>query len=450
MFAHILALLVLLLLGAGEAIPGSWRDTAGNEPDRPALNLAQKILSSFTQTSKVLKRRTASSPSVSIALDTESTQVSISEAAEKVAHTIIIPNYNEDVGTLRETRDVLAGNPRARSQYEVRTSPSGQVTGRLTSQIYLAMGQKEVWAAKKAGTLVCAYEKSFAFIHATFHPACLPSEIAGKSSNIHQAELVSGTCDVIITVMDADTNLWQDYFTEIRRLHYAHPTSSNRTLYSCPIIFDRNSNDGPVCVLTSIGEDMHTMLKCYFKTHGNVASQVVQAPASPCNHMWGAPDPGFAARNILRLVRHLALMHLLWEAHFLPCHFTILLLFSMAYEQTASYTVTPLHPAMAFVFTPVVFLRALLFIWMNMFTLIQQMILRSAVLVVDIGLGERGTGFSDRTPWYRLTFLLEQIAFPIAGTVSGPVPMIRAVFVYFWTDRLVHQVSKKPALGVPV
>lgn len=74
------------------------------------------------------------------------------------------------------------------------------------------MEQKEVWAAEKAEKLVCSFEKSFALIQPTFHPMGLPSEIAGKSSNvafaarhiaqIHQAELEAGACDVIITVMD--------------------------------------------------------------------------------------------------------------------------------------------------------------------------------------------------------------------------------------------------------
>ncbi|KAL4999375.1 glycosyl transferase family group 2-domain-containing protein [Aspergillus recurvatus] len=566
----ILALLVLLLSASG-AVPGPWRDPAGDKPARPALNLAQKIFIAysilvhlntllftgrlswalsyaFTQTSKVLKRRAAYSPShtpepsspvddrFSTALDKKSTQVSISDVAEEVTHAIIIPNYHEDLGTLRETLDVLASHPRARSRYE----------------IYLAMEQKEVWAAEKAETLVSAYEKSFALIQATFHPASLPSEIAGKSSNVafaarhiahaHQAELESGTCDVIITVMDADTNLWQDYFTEIRRLHYAHPTSSNRALYSCPIIFDRNSNDSPVLVRcadllwsfaglstmypgstvsiptsvyslpltlastvggwdsdpTSIGEDMHMMLKCYFETNGHLVSHVVHAPASQCNvsseitrpglrreldtcvaryrqalrHMWGALDSGFAARNSLRSARfswrclllrprHLALMHLLWEAHFLPCHFTILLLFSMIYEQTASYIATPLHPAMASIFTLTALLRAVSFIWLNVCISLYN---RWYKLCLDTrrqdtqlssfglnhGLGEEGSGSSDRTSWYRLTFLLERIAFPIAGTVFGAVPTIHAVFMHFWTDRLVYRVSKKPAFGAAV
>lgn len=124
----------------------------------------------------------------------------------------------------------------------------------------------------------------------------------------------------------ADTHLWQDYFTEIRRLHYAHE-DADRTLYACPIIFDRNSHESPILVRcadllwgfaglstmypgsaitiptsvyslplslaekvggwdsdpTAIGEDMHMLLKCYFETAGNLVSRVVHVPASQCN-----------------------------------------------------------------------------------------------------------------------------------------------------------------------
>jgi hypothetical protein len=74
------------------------------------------------------------------------------------------------------------------------------------------MEEKEAGAVEKATELSSTYEKSFRRIHATFHPAGLPGEIAGKSSNVafaarhiarvHRAALASGTCDVIITVMD--------------------------------------------------------------------------------------------------------------------------------------------------------------------------------------------------------------------------------------------------------
>ncbi|KAL4914431.1 glycosyl transferase family group 2-domain-containing protein [Aspergillus aurantiobrunneus] len=572
----IIALLFLLLFSSTDVLPESWRSPPrGKVPENrpPALNLAQMIFIvysilvhlntvlftgrlswsltyAFGQTSKLLKRRSDSSQSPSAspeprspsddpfatAIDMKRTQLWVAEVAEavdEVTHAIILPNYNEDIGTLRATLDVLASHPRARTQYEV----------------YLAMEQKESGAAEKAEKLAASYETCFALVQATFHPTGLPSEIAGKSSNVafaarhigqvHRAELASGSCNVIITVMDADTNLWQDYFTEIRRLHYAHITEAHRTLYSCPIIFDRNSNDSPILVRcadllwsfaglstmyprstvaiptsvysvplpladqvggwdsdpTSIGEDMHMMLKCYFETNGSLVSRVVHAPASQCNvssdlprpgfrrtldtcvaryrqalrHMWGALDSGFAARNSVRAARfswrclllkprHLALVHLLWEAHFLPCHFTIVLLFSMFYEQLAKYTGTPLHPYITFTFQLTGFLRAASFIWMNisisLYNRWYELCLQTRKNdTAGFGPGA-GTsievGFSDRRPWYRMTFLLERIVFPIAGTVFGAVPTIHAVFMHFWTERLAYRVSKKPSFGVAI
>jgi len=41
---------------------------------------------------------------------------------DNILHAIVIPNYTEDLDTLRETLSVLARHPRAQQQYEVRFS----------------------------------------------------------------------------------------------------------------------------------------------------------------------------------------------------------------------------------------------------------------------------------------------------------------------------------------
>jgi hypothetical protein len=41
-------------------------------------------------------------------------------AYDNVVHVIIIPNYKEEVDTLRETLDVLASHPQAHYSYDVR------------------------------------------------------------------------------------------------------------------------------------------------------------------------------------------------------------------------------------------------------------------------------------------------------------------------------------------
>ena len=76
------------------------------------------------------------------------------------------------------------------------------------------MEQKETDAAEKAGKLMSTFEKSFLHVRSTFHPPGLQGEIAGKSSNVafaarhivqvHRNELSTGSCNVVVTVMDGE------------------------------------------------------------------------------------------------------------------------------------------------------------------------------------------------------------------------------------------------------
>ncbi|KAJ5786483.1 uncharacterized protein N7503_011695 [Penicillium pulvis] len=400
------------------------------------------------------------------------------------------------------------------------------------------MEQKEAISLDKAAHLVSTFERSFLHIRPTFHPSGIQGEIAGKSSNvafaakrivqIHNAELRADCCQVVVTVMDADTHLSCDYFTEIRRLHYSNIEDADRAIYCCPIIFDRNSNDTPILVRcadllwgfaglstmwpgtpisiptsvyslplslaekvggwdsdpTAIGEDMHMMLKCYFETAGNIICQVVYIPASQCNvssdgsrgwtrtmdtliaryrqalrHMWGALDSGFAARRTfgyLRFhkrcsflsLRHFALSHLLWEAHFLPCHLVIIMIFSVLY--TVLTPASQLHPTLARAFFINDVLRTSAFLGMNfciaLYDRWHTICLKSRMKDMYVA-NVPDTGFSPRV-WYKPQHLLERICFPIAGTLYGAIPALHAVFSHFFTDRLVYRVSKKPTFSL--
>jgi hypothetical protein len=155
----------------------------------------------------------------------------------------------------------------------------------------------------------------------------------------------------------------------------AIPTS----VYSVPLVLAEQVGgwDGDA---TAIGEDMHMLSKCYFETGGAMQSRVIYSPASQCNisssaaligwrhtlnigvaryrqalrHMWGSLDTGYAIRksvsglqNSALFASHrrqqcfflssfprtsrLTLLYFLWEAHFLPVHVTIILLFSLIY-----------------------------------------------------------------------------------------------------------------------
>jgi hypothetical protein len=52
--------------------------------------------------------------------------------AASVTHAIIIPNYKEEMDTLRETLDVLASHPQAQASYDVSPSRSSSVSYRST------------------------------------------------------------------------------------------------------------------------------------------------------------------------------------------------------------------------------------------------------------------------------------------------------------------------------
>lgn len=162
----IIALLVLLRLTSADLLPfWPWTGPVHGLPgDKPKpLGLAQKTFIFYTvlvhfcmfafttrlawslwtvtrETKRALARRPSSKAS-RLSLEsgadkltdgtiTPSEEGSVSSISDdstllemdkptEVIHAIIIPNYSEDVHTLRTTLDVLASHPRARTQYEV-------------------------------------------------------------------------------------------------------------------------------------------------------------------------------------------------------------------------------------------------------------------------------------------------------------------------------------------
>ncbi|KAL1999998.1 hypothetical protein VTN02DRAFT_3672 [Thermoascus thermophilus] len=102
------------------------------------------------------------------------------------------------------------------------------------------MEEKEAQVPSKAATLTVIAEKSSNVAFA-----------ARRIIEIHRTTPNSNPSSGIITVMDADTHLSQDDFSEISRLHYKHITEADRSFYVCSITFDRNStetpNFGPMC-----------------------------------------------------------------------------------------------------------------------------------------------------------------------------------------------------------
>ncbi|CAK7202791.1 hypothetical protein SEUCBS139899_005518 [Sporothrix eucalyptigena] len=284
---------------------------------------------------------------------------------DRVVHAIIIPNYKEEMDSLRETLDVLASHPHARSSYDV----------------YLAMEQRENNAEIKAMSLIAEFVKKFRSIDFTLHPSDLPGDCPGKGSNVDWAarklsERYPIGCrkDVIITGIDADSHLSSNYFSLVTRMHLAYPETATTTMYTAPIVFDRNAHSVPAivrvadilwcaaglsglyrgstiapptsvyslplqlvdrvggwdCGAEAIGEDLHMYLKCFFALNGNLTVRTVLSPISQTNvtaggygkgvsgivtdmrarykqalrHMWGALDTGYALRKVVELWRN--------------------------------------------------------------------------------------------------------------------------------------------------
>lgn len=128
-------------------------------------------------------------------------------------------------------------------------------------------------------------------------------------------------------VCTADSHLSSNYFALISTMHLAYPETATTTLYSAPIIFDRNAHLVPAIVRVAdvlwcaaglsglystssirpptsvysipleladrvggwdagpeaIGEDLHMYLKCFFALNGHLTSRTVLAPVSQSN-----------------------------------------------------------------------------------------------------------------------------------------------------------------------
>ncbi|KAJ0124302.1 hypothetical protein J7T55_005640 [Diaporthe amygdali] len=243
----------------------------------------------------------------------------------ELIHVSIIPSYKESIETLQDTLRVLASHRMARNTYD----------------IFLAMEERDPQAVGVAEALVSKYGASFLDIQYSVHPSDIPDESQGKSANVAwAAKAVEKKYlgrpifqDVLVTAMDSDTHLLETYYSLIQKRHLTLRQQSDLapvTLYTVPIVFDRNAHlvprlvratdlgwscaglacykrpgdyDGivfPTSVYTlplslvssiggwdtgpgAIGEDMHMMLKCYFATKGNLNIESIASPASMSN-----------------------------------------------------------------------------------------------------------------------------------------------------------------------
>lgn len=155
----------------------------------------------------------------------------------------------------------------------------------------------------------------------------------------------------------ADSHLSSDYFALITNMHLAYPETATTTVYSAPIIFDRNAHKVPAlvrvadilwcaagmsglyrgsciapptsvyslplelvdrvggwdCDSEAIGEDLHMYIKCFFALRGNLTSRIVNSPISQSNVTGGCGNGYRGVSADMRARYKQALRHM-WGA----------------------------------------------------------------------------------------------------------------------------------------
>ncbi|KAG2199980.1 hypothetical protein INT47_000330 [Mucor saturninus] len=219
-------------------------------------------------------------------------------------HAFIVPNYAEPEALLRDTIKRLANHKNAQTNYV----------------IILAMEASELNYELKADSLTEYFKDSFLSFIVTAHPADIPGETRGKGSNVAFAarhgcaQMMQQGIDrrrVILTVSDSDSSIPELYTKEVEK-SFTQAEDPYFLLFAPPIFFSRNSFEVPAAVrmtditwsamvmsslsngrglsfpcstyslsmvlaervgywdtdADAVGEDMHMMLKCFFKTDG--------------------------------------------------------------------------------------------------------------------------------------------------------------------------------------
>ncbi|KAI8979921.1 hypothetical protein BDB01DRAFT_843928 [Pilobolus umbonatus] len=222
----------------------------------------------------------------------------------QLIHGFIVPNYAEPIALLRATIRQLANHKNAFTNYV----------------IILAMEASEVDHEIKADCLNEEFKDNFLHFIVTSHPSDIPGETRGKGSNVAYAARQGCACliqsgidkkKLVLTVSDSDSSIPELYIKELEHSFF-QADQPHSLLFAPPIFFSRNSFEVPAAVrmtditwsamvmsslsnsrglsfpcstyslsmllaekvdywdtdADSVGEDMHMMLKCFFRTDG--------------------------------------------------------------------------------------------------------------------------------------------------------------------------------------
>ncbi|KAI8642632.1 hypothetical protein BD408DRAFT_416252 [Parasitella parasitica] len=250
-------------------------------------------------------------------------------------HAFIVPNYAEPEALLRDTIKRLANHKNAQTNYV----------------IILAMEASEMNYEQKSNNLADYFKDSFLQFIVTAHPADIPGETRGKGSNVAYAarhgcaQMLQQGIDrrrVILTVSDSDSSIPELYTNEVEKA-FNRAEDPYFLLFAPPIFFSRNCYEVPAAVrmtditwsamvmsslsnsaglsfpcstyslsmvlaervgywdtdADSVGEDMHMMLKCFFKTDGLARCCPIFVPINLTN----VQTPGYVANMHARFVQ---------------------------------------------------------------------------------------------------------------------------------------------------
>jgi hypothetical protein len=140
-------------------------------------------------------------------------QQSTLKKSDSVTLVVVLPSYKEEAEILESSLRVLASHTLARASYDV-----GRILGttvwprRLTNQqIFLAMEERDPNGGNVAQNLIRLFSGKFRDMQYTIHPAGLPGEAPGKSSNVSWAAKQieqkylnnPNWTSVLVTVMDS-------------------------------------------------------------------------------------------------------------------------------------------------------------------------------------------------------------------------------------------------------
>lgn len=231
---------------------------------------------------------------------------------DEIHHVVIIPNYKEPIEILRRCVESMAEQANARNIIVV-----------------LAMEMREQGAGAKATALQNEFEGRLGGIFATFHPAGLPGEVVGKSSNENWAGRIAkrrlvdeqgmDIGRITVSSCDADTVFHPSYFAALS-YKFATDPARYRRFWQSPILLTNNiwETAAPIqvgamlanvhmlgnlskpdrCIFPQstytlslqmahevdywdadiIPEDWHMFLKCFYRFSGQVEVEPIYLP----------------------------------------------------------------------------------------------------------------------------------------------------------------------------